>query len=145
MQICIKILTDNPSQIVHSYKNNLDHLKVVLENINTHNLKLPNHRFNLSKNPKYLTLINIQEIQAKTEFINTLILLITLNEPNNIQLNNLPFIQFQLQFNKILPDTKKQNNKKIKKQRDSITFKNKKQYRVNSIKYQKISKNRIEK
>jgi hypothetical protein len=126
MQICIKILTDNPSQIVHSYKNNLDHLKVVLENINTHNLKLPNHRFNLSKNPKYLTLINIQEIQAKTEFINTLILLITLNEPNNIQLNNLPFIQFQLQFNKILPDTKKQNNKKIKKQRDSITFKNKK-------------------
>lgn len=126
MQIWIKILTDNPSQIVHSYKNNLDHLKVVLENINTHNLKLPNHRFNLSKNPKYLTLINIQEIQAKTEFINTLILLITLNEPNNIQLNNLPFIQFQLQFNKILPDTKKQNNKKIKKQRDSITFKNKK-------------------
>ena len=123
MQICIKILKNNPSQIVHSYKNNLDHLKVVLENINTHNLKLSNHRFNLSKNPRYL--INILQIQAKTDLINTLILLITLNKLNNIQLNNLLFTQSQLQFNKILPDTRKQNNKKIKKQRDSTTFKNK--------------------
>lgn len=123
MQICIKILKNNPSQIVHSYKNNLGHLKVVLENINTHNLKLSNHRFNLSKNPRYL--INILQIQAKTDLINTLILLITLNKLNNIQLNNLLFTQSQLQFNKILPDTRKQNNKKIKKQRDSTTFKNK--------------------
>ena len=123
MQICIKILKNNPSQIVHSYKNNLGHLKVVLENINTHNLKLSNHRFNLSKNPRYL--IYILQIQAKTDLINTLILLITLNKLNNIQLNNLLFTQSQLQFNKILPDTRKQNNKKIKKQRDSTTFKNK--------------------